>query len=393
MFLIQYSGCAQQSIQEFYSEDIPLPEHPRPDFERDLWINLNGEWEFAADSLDVGEIQYWETADSLYVDRIQVPFSWASPLSGIGKKDFHVGWYARDILIPKKGVWKDKRMYLVIGACDFTTTLWVNGQLVGEHEGGYTPFEFDITDFIAPRGLNRLVIRAEDMPVPDRLVGKQVYGEAKGIWQTVYLEGRSGQHIKYVHFSPDIDNSKVSVKVRLAKPSEEPLIFSIAFADNIVETVAETFPAGQDSLVFDIGTAGTGYTGEWQYQNGVLPAGAGFIPLTVLDNTAVFFNADVNSVHWIPPHAAPPNGWEINLVNGVTGWWVRMEILTIPAALTVPIQQTREVYAITWPRVTMSFTRRLIASLPIRPGRTRFGSWSLQAGIRGSRALSTSLRS
>ncbi|MFC1649968.1 glycoside hydrolase family 2 protein [Candidatus Latescibacterota bacterium] len=250
--LMLFSGCGQQSIEEFYSAEIPLSEHPRPDFERDLWINLNGEWEFAADSLDVGEMQYWETADSLFVDRIQVPFSWASPLSGIGKKDFHVGWYARDILIPKSGEWKDKRMYIVIGACDFTTTLWVNGQLAGEHEGGYTPFEFDITDFIAPKGLNRLVIRAEDMPVPDRLVGKQVYGEAKGIWQTVYLEGRSEQHIKYVHFSPDIDNAKVSVKVRLAKPSEEDLIFSIAFMDNIVETVAETFPAGQDSLVFDI---------------------------------------------------------------------------------------------------------------------------------------------
>jgi hypothetical protein len=252
LFILLFSGCAGENIEEFYSAEIPLPEHPRPDFERDLWINLNGEWEFAADSLDVGEMQYWETADSLFTDSIQVPFSWASPLSGIGKKDFHVGWYARDIMIPKKGDWKDKRVYVVFGACDFTTTLWLNGQLVGEHEGGYTPFEFDLTDFIAQKGLNRLVIRAEDMPVPDRLVGKQVYGEAKGIWQTVYLEGRSGQHIKYVHFTPDIDNSKVSVKVRLAKPSAEDLIFSVAFAENIVETVAETFPAGRDSLVFDI---------------------------------------------------------------------------------------------------------------------------------------------
>ncbi|MFC1561042.1 glycoside hydrolase family 2 protein [Candidatus Latescibacterota bacterium] len=247
------SSCGQK-IEDFYTSDIPLPEHPRPDFERELWINLNGEWEFAPDSLDVGEIHSWEESvmDSVFVKKILVPFSWASPLSGIGKRDFHVGWYARDILIPRNGEWKGKRIFLVIGACDFTTTVFLNGKLVGEHEGGYTPFEFDLTDFIQKRGLNRLAIRAEDMPVPDRLVGKQVYGEAKGIWQTVYLEGRSVQYIKRVHFTPNIDNNKVSVTVYLPEPSEEDLILSIAFKDEIVETVAETFPAGQDSIEFDI---------------------------------------------------------------------------------------------------------------------------------------------
>jgi len=251
LFLV-ISGCGQK-IEDFYTSDIPLPEHPRPDFERELWINLNGEWEFAPDSLDVGEIHGWQESvmDSVFIERILVPFSWASPLSGIGRKDFHVGWYARDILIPKGGEWNGKRIFLVIGACDFTTTVWLNERLVGEHEGGYTPFEFDLTDYIKKRGLNRLVIRAEDMPVPDRLVGKQVYGEAKGIWQTVYLEGRSEQYISRVNFTPDIDSSKASVTVYLPEPSEEDLILSIAFKDGIVETVAETFPAGQDSLEFD----------------------------------------------------------------------------------------------------------------------------------------------
>jgi len=252
IFLI--SGCAKNDveIEQFYGTDIPLPEHPRPDFERDVWINLNGEWDFAPDSLDVGERLFWQDTDSVFVDKITVPFSWASPLSGIGRNDFHVGWYARDIMIPNGGDWEDKRIFLVIGASDFTTTVWVNGKSVGEHEGGYTPFDFDLTDFISSKGLNRLVIRAEDMPVPDRLVGKQVYGEAKGIWQTVYLEGRSEYHITRVHFTPDIDNEKVSVKVELNKACDEDLILSIAFKDGIVETVAETFPAGQDSLQFDI---------------------------------------------------------------------------------------------------------------------------------------------
>ena len=248
------SGCSLKSVEDFYTADIPLPEHPRPDFERDLWINLNGEWNFAPDSLDVGEIHGWEEIgmDSVFVDTITVPFSWASPLSGIGQRNFHVGWYAREIMIPKGGDWKGKRIYLVIGASDFTTTVWLNGQLVGEHEGGYTPFEFDLSGFTARRGLNRLVMRVEDMPVPDRLVGKQVYGEAKGIWQTVYLEGRSEPHIRQGHFTPEIDSRSVSVKVKLSRASEENLILSIAFKDGIVETVAETFPAGQESIEFNI---------------------------------------------------------------------------------------------------------------------------------------------
>ncbi len=244
------SGCSREELT--YSSDIPLPEHPRPDFERDLWINLNGSWEFAPDSSDVGEMFAWQDSLSVFDEEIIVPFSWASPLSTIRKKDFHIGWYARDITFPRGGEWKNKQIYLVIGASDFTTTVWLNGKLVGEHEGGYTPFEFDLTGFITGKGQNRLVMRVEDMPVPDRLVGKQVYGEAKGIWQTVYLEGRSEDHLKQVHFIPDIDREKVSVEVLLAKPSAEDLDLAISFKDDIVETAWQTIPAGRDSVVFDI---------------------------------------------------------------------------------------------------------------------------------------------
>ncbi len=252
LLILLLSGCGQENIEEFYTADIPLPEHPRPDFERDLWINLNGQWEFCPDSLDVGEVDGWQDLDSVFVKEITVPFSWASPLSGIGKKDFNIAWYARDILIPRGGEWKNKHVYLIIGASDFTTTVWLDGELVGEHEGGYTPFEFDLSGLGKQRGANRLVIRVEDMPVPGRLVGKQVYGPAKGIWQTVYLEGRSEYYIGKVHFYPDIDNEKVSVKAGLSKASDEDLIISVAFMDGIVETVVETFPAGQESYEFDI---------------------------------------------------------------------------------------------------------------------------------------------
>ena len=111
-------------------------------------------------------------------------------------------------------------------------------------------------------------------------------------------------------------------------------------------TVADAGPF--NNLVFDIGTIGAGYAGTWKYQNVALPGGPGWAALTVLDNTAAFFNADVNSVHWKPPDA-----WEENAVNGVAGWWVMFEVTGVPGGLTTPEQQTRDIYTTTWPVVDL----------------------------------------
>jgi len=109
-------------------------------------------------------------------------------------------------------------------------------------------------------------------------------------------------------------------------------------------TVADSGPF--NNLVFDIGTAGTVYTGVWKYQNVALPGGPGWAALTVLDNTAAFFNTGVNSVHWEPPDA-----WEENIVHGITGWWVVFEVTG--AGGVVPEQQTRDIYTTTWPGVNL----------------------------------------
>src|ERR1051326_7489964 len=65
------------------SQAIPLPEHPRPDFERDDWLNLNGTWRFAYDRDNTGERAGWIRGDLPGAHRILVPFSWGAPLSGV----------------------------------------------------------------------------------------------------------------------------------------------------------------------------------------------------------------------------------------------------------------------------------------------------------------------
>ncbi|MDR1720453.1 MAG: glycoside hydrolase family 2 [Dysgonamonadaceae bacterium] len=201
--------------QTVISKDIPLPEHPRPDFERSEWINLNGEWAFTFNNTKA-EKSVADNNLSAFDLTINVPFPWGSKLSGITNNTVATklgdkGWYARAIDIPE--VWKDKRIFLVVGAADWKTNVWLDGKPLGEHQGGYTPFEFELTDLVKYGARQNLFISVDDTPSNQRLYGKQGYGDARGIWQTVYLEARGDNYIDYVHFSPDIDRSTVGVEV------------------------------------------------------------------------------------------------------------------------------------------------------------------------------------
>ena len=200
-------------------EDIPLPEHPRPDFERAQWVNLNGYWDFGFQK------------DSLN-QKILVPFPWGSPLSEVENKG-DIAWYSRTVTIPKS--WKGKRVFLVVGASDWKTEAWLDGKELGSHEGGYTPFEFELKD-VKAGGSYPLVLKVDDTYSDAHLYGKQGYGNARGIWQTVYLEARGSNYIKSLHFLPNIDNSKVAVEVKLAQPAAEGEQFKLAFKTGGQET-------------------------------------------------------------------------------------------------------------------------------------------------------------
>jgi beta-galactosidase/beta-glucuronidase len=147
--------------ETFSSENIPLPEHPRPDFQRQQWRNLNGPWQFRFDEKDVGQKQQWFKAGTDFPDTIMVPFPWGSRLSGIEDKA-DIGWYARSITVPES--WRGQRVFLVIGACDWHTTAWLDGNLLGDYQGGYTPFEFDLTPHVKKGATHRLILRVDDTP-------------------------------------------------------------------------------------------------------------------------------------------------------------------------------------------------------------------------------------
>ncbi len=196
---------------------IPRPDHPRPDAMRAKWSNLNGTWQFRFDPGDEGLRSGWEKPEAPGFDRtIVVPFPWESELSGIHRpKDApKIGWYRRRFRIPAEFP-KGHRVWLRFGAVDWRADVWVNGQSVGEHEGGYTPFELDVTDALNREAENVLVVRAFDPTDPSLPTGKQIhwYTPTSGIWQTVWLEARPRAYISNFRITSEIEPARVTIDV------------------------------------------------------------------------------------------------------------------------------------------------------------------------------------
>ncbi len=228
---------------------IPLADHPRPDFQREQWQNLNGPWEFQLDSKDEGEARQWFRGGLPAPRRIVVPFPWGSPLSGV-PDSADIGWYARTIEVPTG--WTGRRVFLVIGAADWRTTAWLDGRKLGLHDGGYVPFEFELTTYLKAGQKQRLVLRVDDAPRAFKLEGKQGYGNARGIWQTPYLEARGAVPFRGLHFSPDVDRKRVVVAARLLEKAPRDLTLTLAFKNAELPTVTWRVPKGADQVTFDV---------------------------------------------------------------------------------------------------------------------------------------------
>lgn len=202
-------------------------ENPNPQFEREQWMNLNGKWDFAFDFGVSGMERKWyldyEESRKVFDKEINVPFCPESKLSGIGYTDFIPAvWYRRTVELTEKQL--AGRVLLHFGAVDYETKVFVNEKEVGSHIGGYSSFEFDITEFVDV-GKNTIVVYAKD-DVRSGLQprGKQAgsyysqgcdYTRTTGIWQTVWLEFVPKSYIKSVKYYPDIQDGCFHIDVKV----------------------------------------------------------------------------------------------------------------------------------------------------------------------------------
>jgi beta-galactosidase/beta-glucuronidase len=205
--------------------------YPRPQLRRHSWISLNGPWEFALDP--DGLLKRADEVD--WSGTIQVPFAPESPSSGVANAGFYRAcWYRKRIeLTPGPA---GERWLLHFGAVDYSATVWINGRFTGTHEGGYTPFEFDITDLVRDATCE-IVVRAEDDPQDlTKPRGKQDwqlnphsiwYLRTTGIWQTVWLEQVPATRIGRVAFTPHLARYEIGLEAWLNGDRREHLRLAV----------------------------------------------------------------------------------------------------------------------------------------------------------------------
>ena len=192
-----------------FDREHPLPEYPRPQFVRDSYLSLNGTWKYVIKNNSGRPMRY--LAD------ITVPFSPETEISGVCRalKPTEYLFYLKKFTLPdgfNKG-----RVFVNFGAVDQLATVFLNGKEVGEHKGGYTPFKFELTDYLI-EGENKLEVKVQDFTdTRSYSRGKQKtrrggiwYTAQSGIWQSVWLESTPVEHLESVKITPDYDNEQVS---------------------------------------------------------------------------------------------------------------------------------------------------------------------------------------
>jgi beta-galactosidase/beta-glucuronidase len=206
------------------SEQFPSPvggwSYPRPQLRREAWTSLDGEWKIFLDTEGV-----FRNSNRLPTEgwtSIKVPFSPESQMSGLHETGYFEGaWYTREFECAPS----DQRTILHFGAVDFRAEVWINGIYVGAHEGGYTPFSFEISHALKPDGSQKILVHSEDSPMDlAKPRGKQDwekephsiwYPRTSGIWQTVWYERISKTHIQTLFWEPHLERWEIGFEAFL----------------------------------------------------------------------------------------------------------------------------------------------------------------------------------
>lgn len=202
-------------------EILKLSKYPRPDLVRENFIDLTGIWKIEFDPKNIGIKKRW-FEKNFFTKEIKVPYPVESPASGINLKNPpFIFWYAKEFSLDEKFP-KDK-ILLNFAAVDYKATVYLNGNYLGEHIGGYTPFSFEIEKFLKENNL--LILRCEDRKSPSQIRGKQTflkkpflvfYTAVSGIWQPVWIESAGKIYLKNYKLNPDFERKKIIFEITLS---------------------------------------------------------------------------------------------------------------------------------------------------------------------------------
>jgi beta-galactosidase/beta-glucuronidase len=215
--------------------------YPRPQLRRNEWFSLNGIWDFELDA----EAELTMPKQVPWTRKIVVPFSPETERSGVRDTGlYRACWYRRGFIAPE--LEEGQRLCLHFGAVDYQATVWLNGARLGEHEGGYSPFVFDVTEYL-DRSLEQqeVVVRVEDDPTDlEKPRGKQDwqlnphsiwYPRTTGIWQTVWLERVPAMRIAQLTWTSNVERWEIGLDATVNAPLSKKLRLAVKlWVDDLV---------------------------------------------------------------------------------------------------------------------------------------------------------------
>jgi beta-galactosidase/beta-glucuronidase len=239
------ASSASTSVREISTKAKPGT-YPRPQLRRDSWMSLNGPWDFALEPN-----HRWTHPIEVVWDRvILVPFSPETARSGVGETGFiEACWYRRVIEPPQLSM--NERLLLHFGAVDYQATVWVDGSLAGQHEGGYTPFTVDITEWVRAPGPHEIAVLAEDDPADlAKPRGKQDwllqphsiwYPRATGVWQTVWLERVPATRLDALRWTCNLERWEIGLAASVQGVWQEGMRLSVQLRARDMLLASDTY--------------------------------------------------------------------------------------------------------------------------------------------------------
>jgi beta-galactosidase/beta-glucuronidase len=206
-------------------------------------MNLNGQWKFCPAFDEISADQRWmdpdfdpnnpevKTISGEHIGWVQpgfsddgwldiaVPASWNSAIDDLWSYEGH-GWYRRSVCVPKS--WEGRRVEFFSEGANYRTVVYVNGEIAGEHEGGYTPFAIDVSHLLKYGEENLLSVAVDNLPMPSRAPGRQFgWWNHGGLYRDVSLRVMDRTRIDDVTVVTDVDDGTVAVSVSTVVLSDD----------------------------------------------------------------------------------------------------------------------------------------------------------------------------
>ncbi len=206
----------QMWLRQLNDESVAY--HPKPQMRRKMWRSLNGQWDFCKGRGP----QFASPGEVVWDCPITVPFSPETEASGVADQGFYTAvWYRRTW--EQEPLAKGQRLLVHFEAVDWEAEVWVNGKRMCSHQGGFTPFQADITHALVDGPVQEIVVRAEDNSLDlEKPRGKQDwklephsiwYPRTTGIWQEVWLETVSATRIGALHWTSSLKHWDIGIDV------------------------------------------------------------------------------------------------------------------------------------------------------------------------------------